>query len=256
MTLLHQNQNLKATHNSVLNFRIGAELNHVEIVHTSMSCANNLLSEDCSCTLFKTPSLPYESTFCLGGLKNIAVQPPEKNYWRRNFFLREYSKQPAQHVVALSCCQWRGLAVSRRLQIVCDGFHSRLEPIALDTYTGWQLIRRTQVYFAVSFNYCWIFNSIQFENNLSYLSLNAIIMISWRKVFFEGANAPAPPFCHWPFIHLWYHNNKTITFLFVIVCYHQFTEQFQNKTNLRFTIRARLLGLKVWIFKLGWAAAA
>ena len=40
--------------------------------------------------------------------------------------------------------------IARKLQILRDGFDSRLEPIAFDIYTGWLLTRRTQAHFAVS----------------------------------------------------------------------------------------------------------
>ena len=37
-----------------------------------------------------------------------------------------------------------------RLQILCDGFDSRLEPIIFDMYNGWLLTRRAQAHFADS----------------------------------------------------------------------------------------------------------
>ena len=51
-------------------------------------------------------------------------------------------------------------ATARRWQIQRDGFDSRLQPIALDIYTGWLLTRTVQAHFAVSLNCCWIFTSM------------------------------------------------------------------------------------------------
>ena len=50
--------------------------------------------------------------------------------------------------------QRRDVAAMRRLQILRDGFDSRLEPIAFDIITEWLLTRRAQAHFAVSLNHC------------------------------------------------------------------------------------------------------
>ena len=47
-----------------------------------------------------------------------------------------------------------------QVQILCDGFDSRLESIAFDIYIRWLLIRTTQARLAVSLQYRWTFNSI------------------------------------------------------------------------------------------------
>ena len=59
------------------------------------------------------------------------------------------------------------------LQILRDGFDSRLEPIAFDIFTGWLLTRRAQAYFTVSLNYCSIIRSI----NLIILSVIYFVLI-------------------------------------------------------------------------------
>ena len=47
-----------------------------------------------------------------------------------------------------------------QVQILCDGFDSRLESIAFDIYIRWLLIRTTQARLAVSLQHRWTFNSI------------------------------------------------------------------------------------------------
>ena len=54
---------------------------------------------------------------------------------------------------------WKFFGVSysyvvNKLQIVRDGFDSRLEQIVFDVFTGWLPTRRVQAHFAVSLNYC------------------------------------------------------------------------------------------------------
>ena len=44
--------------------------------------------------------------------------------------------------------------IARRLQVVRDGFDSRLKPIIFDMSHWWLLTRRAQAHFAVSLNYC------------------------------------------------------------------------------------------------------
>ena len=39
---------------------------------------------------------------------------------------------------------------ARTGQILCDGFDSRLEPIAFDVYNRWMLTQSAQAHFAVS----------------------------------------------------------------------------------------------------------
>ena len=55
--------------------------------------------------------------------------------------------------------------VAHRLQTLKDGFGLRLELVAFNKYAGWLLTRRAQAHFTVSFNYCSIFSSIQFNYN-------------------------------------------------------------------------------------------
>ena len=40
-----------------------------------------------------------------------------------------------------------------QVQILCDGFDSRLESIAFDIYIGWLLIRTAQARLAISLQY-------------------------------------------------------------------------------------------------------
>ena len=47
-----------------------------------------------------------------------------------------------------------------QVQILCDGFDSRLESIAFDIYIRWLLIRTTQARLAVFLQHRWTFNSI------------------------------------------------------------------------------------------------
>ena len=72
---------------------------------------------------------------------------------------------------------------ARRLQILRDGFDSRLEPIVFDMYTRRLLTRRARAHFAVFLNYCSIFSSIYFQNDVTFIYGSFVASISpqgWR----------------------------------------------------------------------------
>ena len=106
---------------------------------------------------------------------------------------------------------WPG-GIARRLQILRDGFDSRLEPIAFDIYTGWLLTQKAQAHFAVSLNYGFQFNIVFVFRTAALLFWGPLSLTTWRlQCWALFSNQMVWYFCH-SLIYFWNSNDESHLF--------------------------------------------